>query len=1115
MKRIKDRLHRVMVIGATPAGIAAANKLGEMGIPVTLVDKSADISEKLSGEAYRLPSGVPFHLAHRSGLLRILRNPNIRTILPGDVLSVKNTSEGFSATISQKAVYVDQDLCTLCGLCAQACPVTAPDGERPLAFSGRQSLPGRIAITKREMPPCQAGCPLGVNAQGYIALSRAGKYAEALALVRRDNVLPAVCGRVCTHPCESACRRAELDEPLSIRAVKRFLADWEMAHPAENGEAKTPTREEKIAVVGSGPAGLAAAADLARAGFSVTVFEAEKEPGGLMRYAIGPYRLPRNILDHEIEIIRRMGVLIKTGTPVDLDKGVEALKKDFNAVVLTVGAWTDRKLGIPGEDNPGVVGAIAFLRGIYANEQKSLSGKKVAVIGDGNSAFDAARAAKRLGASVTLLSWFSAEKVPADTDEVRAAVEEGIDLAFKTRVTEFSGKKGKPVHLSLAGTKPGKPDANGIAWPVTDPDGKKSEMDADLVVTAIGQVGPFTEKDVCFSVSSYGFIEAEDNACQGLSGVYAAGDAVTGPSDVVRAMAAGRAAASAVLRDLAPNGDSAKAFRPSETGFGEIGRDIPSLPRASEPERQAAARVTDFSEVCLGLSEAQILSEAERCLQCGLCSLCLACEAECPAGAIRHSDTDRVSKEHAGVVILADPDLANSVKGADVLRAYGPPTAKGDVLAMITRGYAAASQAMGMLAGTSDRLRGPAAPFHAPDPGLLPEIRLGVYVCHCNDSLGWDPAFSETLKELAGQENVVAVEEIASACSEEGAAQILRSIRRNGVTRMVMASCVCCPLDFICSACTDQRSRLKNALFKGTGVSRSMVEACNLRGEVLSTFRINPELGRKRFAGLLSRSLTRAKNLMALPVPPRSYNFATAVIGASESATMAALSLAQGGLEVFWFSNGSGAAENASDNDNIHDFGHYRVEAISGTVGNFQLTVRSNEEARTVHAGVVVLGPESGMSVPYVPQKGLKSTQVITEMQKKGNIGLPFLFPGSTSVSGLILASQPGLSVSERKKGLAAACLAAAVLPRGPRQSKGYTVVVEKERCRGCGSCASVCPFAAVSLQENEVGGYYALVDEALCKGCGNCISVCPTNAADSPYRSRALLEKMVEEVLA
>ncbi|MEW5736278.1 MAG: FAD-dependent oxidoreductase [Thermodesulfobacteriota bacterium] len=1115
MKRAKDRLRRVLVVGATASGIAAANKLGELGIPVTLVDKNPDLSEKLSHESFRLPSGVPFHLAHRSGLLRILRNPNIRVILPGEVLSLKNTAEGFSATVSQKATYVDQDLCTLCGLCASACPVNAPNGAKPLSFSGRQSLPGRISIEKRETPPCQAGCPLGVNAQGYIALARAGKYAEALALIRRENVLPAVCGRVCAHPCERSCRRSELDEPLSIRAVKRFLADWELAHPEAPETPEAPKRKEKIAVVGSGPAGLAAAADLARLGYRVTVLEAEKEPGGLMRYAIGPYRLPRNILDHEIEVIRRMGVEIITGSPVDLGAGADKLKKGYDAVVLAVGAWKDRKLGILGEDTPGIVGAISFLRGIYAKETTSLAKKKVAIIGDGNSAFDAARAAKRMGASVTLLSWFSADKVPADSEEVRGAVEEGIELVFKTRVTEFSGKKGKPVRMALAATKPGKPDQNGIAWPVTDPKGKTSFMDADLVVVAIGQQGPFTEKDVCFSVSPAGFISASDNACTGLSGVYAAGDAVNGPTDVVRAMAAGRAAAAAVHRDLCGEEIAGKVSRPVETGFLEIGKEIPSRPRASEPERQAGARIADFSEVSLGLSESQVHSEAERCLQCGFCSLCLACESACPAGAVVHGDSDKISKEHAGVVILADPDLIPSVKGEDVIRAYGPPSAKSNVHAMITRGYAAAAQAMVLLSGTSDSPRGPSAPFQAPDPGLLPEVRMGVFVCRCNGSLGWDPAFTEYLEALRREENVVAVEEIPSACTEEGASHIVRTIRRKGITRMVLASCVCCPLDFICSACTDQRSRLKTALFKGTGVSRSMVEACNLRGEVLSTYARNPEEGRKRFTGLLSRSLTRAKNLMALPVPPRSYNFTTAVIGSSESASTAAWALAEAGLEVFWFSGEKDPARDAEAPDNLHSFAGYRVESISGTVGNFQLLVRSRKESRIVHAGVVVLGPESGLSIPYAPQKGLKTSQVITEMQQKGNVGLPFLFPGSTSVSGLILASPPQISVSERKKGLAAACLAAAVLPRGPRQSKGYTVVVEKDRCRGCGACAAVCPFQAVSLRENEVGGFYAVVDEALCKGCGNCISLCPTNAADSPYRSRALLEKMVEEVLA
>ncbi len=280
----RERLQKVCIIGATPAGIAAANKLGEMGIPVTLIDEAADLNEKLS--SWKMDSGVGFNYAQRPGLLRIMRNPRARLILPASVQSIKHTPQGFSIRYTKAPTYVDGDKCTLCGLCWQVCPAIGPDGKRALKYGGRHALPGRAAIDKRRTPLCQANCPLGVNVQGYMALSRAEKYAEALELIRKDNVLPGICGRICTHPCEAACRRSGIDQPLAIRDIKRFIAD--SAQPAALAEKPAKTRPEKIAVVGSGPAGLAAAADLARLGYRVTIFEKEKAPGGLLRYGIGP-----------------------------------------------------------------------------------------------------------------------------------------------------------------------------------------------------------------------------------------------------------------------------------------------------------------------------------------------------------------------------------------------------------------------------------------------------------------------------------------------------------------------------------------------------------------------------------------------------------------------------------------------------------------------------------------------------------------------------------------------------------------------------------------------------------------------------------------------------------
>ncbi|HQN20344.1 MAG TPA: 4Fe-4S binding protein, partial [Syntrophobacteraceae bacterium] len=217
MKGPKDRLHRVLLIGANPAGLAAANKLGEMGIPVTLVDRDPDLDRKLAGEQYRLDSGVLLNYALRPGLLRILRNPRIRCVIPGEISSLKHTPQGFCAHFKHCETFVDPEHCVLCGHCAEVCPVTTCDGLKALRYHGRQSLPGRPVIDKRRRPLCQVTCPAGLNVQGYVQLIGQGKYLEAVQLIRKRVPLPGVLGRVCPHPCEFECRRIEVDEAIAIR----------------------------------------------------------------------------------------------------------------------------------------------------------------------------------------------------------------------------------------------------------------------------------------------------------------------------------------------------------------------------------------------------------------------------------------------------------------------------------------------------------------------------------------------------------------------------------------------------------------------------------------------------------------------------------------------------------------------------------------------------------------------------------------------------------------------------------------------------------------------------------------------------------------------------------
>ena len=1124
MKSPKNRLHSAMVVGATPAGVAATNKLGELGIAVTLVDDGVDLNQRLADDDYRLPGGIPLNFAHRPGLIRILRNTGIRCVMPAKVLGVRHNQQGFAINIQRQQTFVDPARCTLCGRCVEICPGQGDGREKPIGFESRMALPGRAVIDKRQDPLCQASCPLGVNAQGYIALARAGRYAKALELIRKDNVLPGICGRVCTHPCEDACRRAEIDGPLAIRDIKRFLADV-AAEAGKTGTVKNrqavPSRSQTIAVVGSGPAGLAAAADLARQGFAVTLFEKEDQAGGLLRYGIGPHRLPREILDRELDAIRDMGVTIVTGHGINLEGDFSDLTDRFSAVLLTVGSWADRPLGAPGEDLEGVQGCLSFLQNFYRGKIDRLS-EDVAVIGDGNAAFDLARVLKRLGARVTLISWFPESMIPADSEEVEAALAEGITIVSNQQVTAFNGADNRLQNLTLMPTRPGEPDAKGIPWPVIVEGGSASTLTVERAFVAIGQTGAHARVDGALKATDYGYLTVDENGRTAISGVYAAGDAVTGASSVVKAMASGRSAAAMIFTDLTgePAGfAAARTQRRADRDFTAIDPAMPTCLRTPMPETPPVARQDSFQEVARGYDENQVQLEAARCLQCSVCAECLECVEACgDIQAIRHDEPAVQSTENVGVLIVADPSLVPAIRGEDVIRAYGPPSAKTDVHAMMLRGQAAAAKALVLFKGTTASPKGHGISFMPPDPGLEQSIRMGVFACRCNDSLGWSDGMDEYLKGLFQRPMITHAQTLTAACTPAGIAHILAEVRERGLTRVVLASCVCCPLNFVCSSCTDQRSRLKDGLFNGTGISRSMVQTVNLRGEVLRLLKNDPELALQRFTGFMDRAIGHAAHLLPFPTPARNYNFTTAVIGSQEAALTAATTLAEAGQDVLLFSADQPAEGINATHPNIYTVADATVIGISGTIGNFKIRTRSetNSEAidRSFNVGSIIFGERNrGLSL-YRRHEGHPERTVYTAAQDGAENGAPFLYPGMTSISGLFLADPPGVQISKRTKGAAAAIQAAAAMPRGPRHSRGFSVKVKENWCRGCGRCLEVCPYQAIAFRPNAVGGYYAEVDDALCKGCGNCISVCPSDAADSPYRDHVYLEQTVERLL-
>jgi len=447
---------------------------------------------------------------------------------------------------------IQYDRCETCGVCLQACPAEVI----PEMRKEEDSLRGRICrdtdteprsnLSKSFGPPrCQAACPIGQDVRGYMRLIFEGRYREALALIRDANPLPSICGYVCHHPCERACTRGEVDDPLSIRSLKRFVADYDEGTltPPEQQAGKS----KKVAVIGSGPAGLTAAYELAKKGYGVEIMESYREPGGMLAWAIPAFRLPRSVLKRDINYIIKMGVEISTGICFGRDVTVEDLRrKGFHAVILATGTQKSLKMNILNENGlPGCMDCLSFLKRCSEGEPPSL-GNRVLVVGGGNAALDTARSALRLGAGkVSLVYRRSMEEMPADREEVEDAVGEGIEIIVLTAPVKILVAGGKAGGLECVKTRLGEPDASGRKRPIPV-EGSQFEILADTVISAVGQ-----QQD--YGVISDGLsrtdgtigIDAEGMQTD-VEGVFAAGDFVNGPTTVVEAMASGKKAAQAV-----------------------------------------------------------------------------------------------------------------------------------------------------------------------------------------------------------------------------------------------------------------------------------------------------------------------------------------------------------------------------------------------------------------------------------------------------------------------------------------------------------------------------------------------------------------------------------------
>ena len=465
--------------------------------------------------------------------------------------------------------------------------------------------------------PCQLNCPAKTDCQGYVGLIANGEYDAAIKLIKNKIPLPASIGRVCPHPCEKACRRKNVEEPINIAQLKAFAADMDLKSDSYVPECK-PASGKTVAVIGGGPAGLTAAYYLTIMGHSVTVYDMMDKMGGMLRYGIPQYRLPKEVLDKEIAIIEKAGVKLVNNVKLGRDFTIKSLKEQNDAVIVAVGAWKSSSMRTPGEDLEGVYGGIDFLRAVIKGNAPEI-GEKVAICGGGNTAMDACRTAVRLGAKeVYVIYRRTRNEMPADKLEIDEAEEEGVTYKFLTNPLSFNGENGKLKSVTLQLMELGEPDASGRRKPVPI-EGKTEEIELDSVILAIGQ--KLVAEDVSeLTLNNRGNIEADpDFFTTDIEGVFAIGDATNrGASIAIEAIGEADRCARAV--DAFLNGQALDTRVPyiskrDESTIDYSDRDKKSriTPKVLAPE----VRNKNFDEVSLGFTEEEAQEEAKRCLECG------------------------------------------------------------------------------------------------------------------------------------------------------------------------------------------------------------------------------------------------------------------------------------------------------------------------------------------------------------------------------------------------------------------------------------------------------------------------------------------------------------------
>jgi heterodisulfide reductase subunit A-like polyferredoxin len=708
---------QILVVGGGIAGIQSALDLANSGFKVYLVEKKPSIGGVMAQLDKTFPTNDCSMCILSPKLVEAGRHQNIEILTCSNVEQVNGQAGHFQVTIRKHSRFVDIEKCKSCGDCRDVCPVIQPNvfeeklcNRKAIYQLFPQANPSAYAIEKQGVSPCRIACPAGLNAHAFIALASQEKYAEAYELIKETIPLPGSLGRICYHPCESECNRKDIEEPLSICRIRRFIADYIYEHPEALSEyqknknekqlgknQKVRGNDQKVAIVGSGPAGITAAYDLSKLGYKPTIFEAEKYNGGMLHYGVPDYRLPKEYLHKEIDLLcQDQQIELKNNQKLGRDFTVQDLKKQgYKAIFLAIGAHKSRAVGIEcctGTDTC-ILEGVEYLKQLNRNmiTPDYFKGKKILITGGGNVAMDSARTARRLGGNVTVVYRRTIKEMPAHQEEINQAQEEGIEFIFLTAPIQLQ-KKEKETCLQCVRMELGEPDASGRRRPEKIPD-SEFDITCDFSIFAIGQeLDTKLMEDNSIDIAENRFIKVDPITLQtSQDGVFAGGDAVTGPASAVDAIAAGHQVAISIDRYLHDEDQKKgrepqpqnKAGLPNQTIHIHSSREIPLFLSSEE-------RVKSFVEIDKGFTKEQFQREVKRCLNCAGCCECFQCVQHCEPDAIDHTMKDKTITLDVGSIILSPgfdefqpeikreygygrfPNVISSIEFERLLSASGP-----------------------------------------------------------------------------------------------------------------------------------------------------------------------------------------------------------------------------------------------------------------------------------------------------------------------------------------------------------------------------------------------------------------------------------------------------------